>query len=110
MPEPGYVPVGSIILGILLAACSPYLSKIRIFLPPPRSHPARVASIVAEEALACILIVSGTNGLITDSPISGLLQTIATLAVIAVILAVIVGMFVEAQHKAEHPPDTNLPS
>lgn len=110
MSEPGYVLIGSIILGTVLAACSPHLSKTRIFLPLPRSHPGRVASIVAEEALACVLIVSGVNGLMTDSPVSGLLQTIATLAFMIFILAVIVGVIVEAQHRAQHPPETNLPT
>lgn len=110
MSEPKYILVGSIILGVLLVGLAPYLSRVRTFLPPPRSVPGKVASIVAGEAIACVFITSGLNGLMSSSLLSSLLSEATTFTFIIFVMAIFAGFILEAAHRDQDANSTDPPS
>lgn len=78
-----------IIGGLILVIAFPLLLRIRLFLPLPKTPFGRGAGIIAEEAFACGLIMTGIIGLIGRTPLSDLFYGARTILFVVFVMAVI---------------------
>ena len=101
MAEPGYALIGSVVVGCLLTVFAPRLARVRLFLPVPRSPFGRGAVVVAGEAFAAILILSGLSGLLGRSPLTDLFGFLIGISFVIGVLAVIGGWFAESSYKSD---------
>ena len=96
--------VAMVIGGIVLVIASPFLVRVRLFLPLPVTPFGRGAAFVSNEAFACVLILSGITKLLGSGPLSDFINGARTMIFIAFAMAIIGGARAEAAN-----PDRKFP-
>ncbi len=104
MPGLDGLAVALVIGGIALAIASPFLVRVRLFLPLPVTPFGRGAGLVANEAFACVLILSGIINMLGSAPLSDFLNGARTIICIVFAMAVIGGVLAEATNPDKKDP------
>lgn len=104
MPELDGLAVTLIIGGIALAIAAPFLVRVRLFLPLPETPFGRGAGLVANEAFAWVMILSGITKLLGSGPLSDFLNGAITIIIIVFAMAVIGGVLAEATNSDRKDP------
>ena len=91
-----FASIGLITIGLILAIAAPFLSNVRLYLPPPRTKFGRRAAVVAEEALACGFLLGGIAGLTEATPFSAMLHDAQVIVTIVFVMVFFGAMFVDA--------------
>jgi len=91
-----FASISGITIGLILAIAAPFLSNVRLYLPPPRTKFGRRAAIVANEALACVFLLGGVTGLLGVTPFSAMLHDIQVSAFIVFVMVFFGAMFIDA--------------
>ena len=91
-----FASIGLISIGLILAIAAPFLSNVQLYLPLPRTKFGRRASVVANEALACVFLLGGITGLLGAAPVSAMLHDVQVITLIVFVMVFFGALFIDA--------------
>lgn len=92
---PGLESTSLIVIGLIMAITVPFLSNVHLMLPPPRTTFGRRAGIIADEALACVLILGGIGGLLGPTPFAGMLHDLQAIIMVIFVMVFLGGFLLD---------------
>jgi hypothetical protein len=90
-----FANISGIALGLIIAIAAPFLSNVRLYLPPPRTKFGRRAAVVANEALACVFLLGGITGLLGATAFSAMLHDVQVIVMIVFVMVFLGAMFID---------------
>ena len=95
MPHFDGIAIALITIGLIIAITSPFLTRVQLHLPPPKTAIGRGFDLCAGEILAGLFILGGVSRLLDNTSVFGPLHDVQVMVLIFFVMTSLAGWLID---------------